>query len=272
MALLETLAHHAKSAPKSQRESEANAVPALAVIIPTLREAENIKAILDRVRVALDPLGIPYEIVVVDDDSSDATGEIVTAIGAADPRVRLCVRKGEKGVAGATLLGWQNTKAPILGVIDADLQHPPEVLPKLVTSILEGRDVAVGSRYAAGGSLGHWHPARKLLSVIALSVAQPVQKKGIRAKDPTSGYFVLRRECLEGAQFQKTGFKLLLEILVRGRVRSIAEIPYGFNPRHKGESKATAKVARQYAWLLAKLYWERFGPRRRVHTLAPTPL
>jgi len=246
--------------PQMQAGTDATGVPTLAVIIPTLCEAENIKAVLDRVRSVLDPMGIRYEIVVVDDDSSDATGEIVSAVSADDPRVRLVVRRGEKGVAGATLLGWKNTGAPILGVIDADLQHPPELLPRLVTAVLEGCDLAIGSRYAAGGSLGHWHPARKLLSVIALSAAQPVQKSRIRAKDPTSGYFVLRRECLEGSEFQKTGFKLLLEILVRGRVRSIAEIPYGFAPRARGESKATFKVAWHYALLLARLYWVRFGP------------
>jgi dolichol-phosphate mannosyltransferase len=263
------LVESAASAPRMHPGTGPNVAPALAVIIPTLCEAENIKVIIDRVCTALDPMGISYEIVVVDDDSSDATGEIVTAIGTDDPRVRLVVRKGEKGVAGATLLGWQNTEAPILGVIDADLQHPPELLPKLVSAVHEGRDVAIGSRYATGGSLGDWHPIRKFISVVALSVAQPVQKKGIRAKDPTSGYFVLRRECLEGARFQKTGFKLLLEILVRGRVRSIAEIPYGFGPRTKGESKATFKVACHYGLLLARLYWFRFGLHLRSNLPRP---
>jgi len=253
------LGRQAGSESQMQAGTDAGDEPALAVVIPTLNEAGNITVILDRVRSALDPMNIPYEIVVVDDDSSDATGAIVSGISAADRRVRLVVRKGERGVAGATLLGWQNSKAAILGVIDADLQHPPELLSKLVTAVLEGRDVAIGSRYASGGSLGEWHPARKLLSVLALSAAQPVQKKQIRAKDPTSGYFVLRRQCIEGLQFQKTGFKLLLDILVRGRVRSIAEIPYGFNPRTKGESKATIKVACHYALLLSRLYWLRFG-------------
>jgi dolichol-phosphate mannosyltransferase len=253
------------SVPQQQRGTDAEVVAKLAVIVPTLCEAENIRLILDRVRNLLDPMGIPYEVIVVDDDSNDATGEIVSAIGAVDPRVRLVVRKGERGVAGATLLGWQNSNAPILGVIDADLQHPPELLPKLVAAVLEGRDLAVGSRYATGGSLGEWHPARKLLSVLALSAAQPVQKKQIRVKDPTSGYFVLRRECIEGLQFQKSGFKLLLDILVRGRVRSIAEFPYAFSPRTKGESKATFKVACHYALLLSRLYWARFGFPSRSH-------
>ena len=236
----------------------------LALIIPTLNEAENIRGVLDRTRSALDPIGIDYEIVIVDDDSSDGTGDIVTAIGLQDPRVRLVVRKGAKGVAGATLLGWESTDASIVGEMDADLQHPPELLPALVASILAGHDVAIGSRYATGGSLGNWNLPRKLLSNAALWAAVPVQRKQIRAKDPTAGYFLVRRECIDKIQFQRTGFKLLLDVLVRGRVRSIEEIPYTFESRHHGASKATFKVACEYGGLLARLYWERFGFHRRA--------
>jgi len=236
----------------------------LALIIPTLNEAENVRGMLSRARSVLDPVGIGYEILIVDDDSSDGTGEIVTAIALEDPRVRLIVRKGVKGVAGATLLGWENTDASIVGAMDADLQHPPELLPALVSAILAGRDVAIGSRYAAGGSLGNWNLPRKLLSNAALWVAMPVQRKRIRAKDPTAGYFLVRRECIDQIQFQHTGFKLLLDVLVRGRIRSIEEIPYTFESRQHGESKATFKVACEYAGLLAKLYWERFGFHQRA--------
>jgi dolichol-phosphate mannosyltransferase len=211
----------------------------------------------------LDPVDIDYEILVVDDDSSDGTGEIVSAIGLEDPRVRLIVRKGAKGVAGATLLGWENTDASIVGAMDADLQHPPELVPALVAEILAGHDVAIGSRYADGGSLGNWNLPRKLLSNAALWVAMPVQRKQIRAKDPTAGYFLVRRECIDQIQFQRTGFKLLLDVLVRGRIRSIKEIPYTFESRHHGASKATFKVACEYAGLLARLYWERFGFHQR---------
>jgi len=238
----------------------------LALIIPTLREAENIRGILDHVRSVLDPVGIPYEILVVDDDSPDGTGDIVSAVALDDPRVRLIVRKGEKGVAGATLLGWRNTDATILGVMDADLQHPPELLPALISAILAGHDLAIGSRYAAGGSLGDWNPARKLLSAAALWAAIPVQRKRIRAKDPTSGFFMLRRECIHQVRLQSSGFKLLLDILVRGRIRSVAEIPFAFGQRHRGASKATFEVACDYASLLASLYWERFGFHRRAHS------
>jgi dolichol-phosphate mannosyltransferase len=255
---------------RTQDETGASNRETLALIIPTLNEAQNIRNVLNRVRSVLDPVGIDYEILVVDDDSSDGTGEIVSAIGLEDPRVRLIVRKGAKGVAGATLLGWENTDASIVGAMDADLQHPPELVPALVAEILAGHDVAIGSRYADGGSLGNWNLPRKLLSNAALWVAMPVQRKQIRAKDPTAGYFLVRRECIDQIQFQRTGFKLLLDVLVRGRIRSIKEIPYTFESRHHGASKATFKVACEYAGLLARLYWERFGFHQREIPLAHT--
>jgi dolichol-phosphate mannosyltransferase len=234
----------------------------LALIVPTLDEAENIRELLDRVRAVLEPLGIHYEILVVDDESRDGTAEIVSAIALEDPRVRLIVRKGKRGVSGATLYGWRNAGATILGAMDADFQHPPEHLPALISAILAGNDVAIGSRYAAGGSLGDWNPVRKVLSAVFLWAALPVQRKQIRAKDPTSGFFFLRRECLDQIRFHPYGFKLLLEILVRGRIRSIQEIPFTFAPRSRGVSKATVKVALEYVRLLATLYAIRLGLRR----------
>jgi dolichol-phosphate mannosyltransferase len=234
----------------------------LALTIPTLREAENIRGLLEHVRSVLDPLGIRYEILVVDDDSRDGTGEIVSAIAHQDPRVRLLLRKGQRGLSGAILHGWQNTDATILGVMDADLQHPPELLPALIAAILAGNDLAIGSRYTAGGQLGAWSPVRKFLSVAAVWATWPIQRAGIRAKDPMTGFFLLRRSCIDGIAFQPSGFKLLLEILVRGHIRSVKEVPFAFGLRYRGASKAGFKVAVDYARLLARLYASRFGLRR----------
>jgi dolichol-phosphate mannosyltransferase len=238
------------------------AVEKLALVIPTLCEAENIGGLLDHVRSILNPLNTPYEILVVDDNSADGTGAVVAAIAASDPRVRLLVRKGERGLSGAILYGWQHTDATLLGVMDADLQHPPELLPKLLSAMQTGGDLVIGSRYTPGGDLGKWNPIRKLLSAAAVWVTWPLQRAHMRAKDPMSGFFMVRRSCLPQAAFQKSGFKLLLEILVRGKIHSVTEVPFAFGLRYRGASKANFRVAWDYALLLVRLYAGRLGLRR----------
>jgi dolichol-phosphate mannosyltransferase len=257
-----TAAEGAATQQQPAAEPQTHANQKLALVIPTLREADNIGGLLGHIRSVLDPLRIDYEILVVDDDSRDGTEEIVSAIAQKDPRVRLLVRKGERGLSGAVLYGWRQTDAGILGVMDADLQHPPELLPALIAAIFAGNDLVIGSRYTAGGELGAWNPVRKLLSAAAVWATWPIQRAGIRAHDPMTGFFMVRRECIDGIAFQPSGFKLLLEILVRGRVRSVAEVPLTFGSRNRGASKANFKVGWDYAKLLARLYAERFGLRR----------
>ncbi|MGD0830458.1 MAG: polyprenol monophosphomannose synthase [Terracidiphilus sp.] len=244
--------------PAQESHATTRSPETLALVIPTLREAENLHGLLDHVRAVLDPVGIAYEILVVDDDSRDGTEEIVSAIAAEDPRVRLLVRKGERGLSGAIVYGWRQSDAAILGVMDADLQHPPELLPKLIATILAGNDMAIGSRYTPGGELGNWNPVRKLLSKAAVWVTWPIQRSGIRAHDPMTGFFLLRRACIDGIEFQRSGFKLLLEVLVRGRIHSVAEVPFAFGSRFRGASKANFTVAWDYGKLLARLYAGRF--------------
>ena len=125
------------------------ALTKLALVLPTHHEAGNIQTVLQRVRASLDPLGIPYEVIVVDDDSRDGTAEIVHAISECDPRVRLLVRSNARGLGGAVVYGWERSEAEIVGVIDADLQHPPELLPQLWKAIESGAELALASRYAA---------------------------------------------------------------------------------------------------------------------------
>ncbi len=230
----------------------------LALIVPTLNEAGNIAGLLDHIRSALDPAGVRYEIVVVDDSSTDGTGDLVTAAGLKDPRIRLLVRKGERGLSGAVLDGWRNTDADVLGVMDADLQHPPELLPELFQAIVDGNDLAIGSRYTPGGETGEWNAVRKLISAAAVSVTWPIQHRGARASDPMSGFFMVRRSCIDKIDFQRSGFKLLLEVLVRGRIHSVREIPFAFGLRYRDESKANFKVAWDYGVLLMHLYAARF--------------
>ncbi len=252
------MAAEAQAKPEEEPDVEKCALK-LGLVIPTLNEAGNIGGLLGHVRSVLDGEKIPFEIVVVDDDSKDGTGEVVSAVSRQDPRVRLIVRKGEKGLSGAVIDGWAASSAEVLGVMDADLQHPPEMLPALYRAVREGKDMAIGSRYTAGGGVGEWNFFRKLLSTAAIWATLPVQHAGARARDPMSGFFMIRRECLEGVRLQREGFKLLLDVLVRGRVRSIREVPIAFGARSQGASKANFNVGWDYARLLMKLYAWRCG-------------
>ena len=225
----------------------------LGLVIPTLNEAGNIAAALQRVRASLDPLGATYDITVVDDDSRDGTAQVVQEIAAQDPRVKLLVRRGERGLAGALIYGWQHTDAELLAVIDADLQHPPELLSDLLKAMHQGYDIAVASRYITEDAVKGWNPIRRLVSMLGTWVTLPLQKRNIRIKDPLSGFFVVRRTCIAGIPLHSQGFKILLEILVRGRIRSAAEVPFSFGLRYAGKSKASLKVALDYFSLLGRL-------------------
>jgi dolichol-phosphate mannosyltransferase len=232
------------------------AITSLAVVVPTLHEAANIRTVLDRVRTSLDPLRMPYEIIVVDDDSGDGTENIVHDVASQDARVRLLVRRGERGLAGAISDGWSCSQADVLGVIDADLQHPPELLPQLWERIQGGCDIAIASRYTQPDSLRSWNFARRAVSKLGILLARPVQKPSLAVKDPLSGFFLVRRRCLDGLSLQRHGFKILLEILVRGKIGRAAEVPFVFGLRQGGASKASLGTGLHYFYLLGRL-WRR---------------
>jgi dolichol-phosphate mannosyltransferase len=246
----------------SNRSQPAAAQLKLALVIPTLCEAKNIGGLLVHVSSVLNPLRIPYEILVVDDDSSDGTGDAVLAIASDNPHVRLIVRKGERGLAGAVIDGWRQSDGDVFGVMDADLQHPPEMLTQLYAAIQDGCDLAIGSRYAQGGKTEKWHPVRKLLSTVAVWAAWPLQRARLRVKDPMAGFFMVRKHCVDHLQPQRTGFRLLLDTLVRGHIDSVREIPIAFGLRSRGASKANFRIGWDYAKLLVKLYAWRCGFRR----------
>jgi dolichol-phosphate mannosyltransferase len=222
------------------------------LVVPTLNEAGNINKLLTALTDALRGTPYEYEIVVVDDGSTDGTVERVRDWTKRDARVRLFSRTGERGLAGAVLFGWSQSRANLLGVIDADLQHPPELLPELLKQT-EHADIAIASRYARNQGTKGWNPLRAAVSRLSTLAAAPLIKKNLGVTDPMSGFFVIRRRCIEGLAFQTTGFKLLLEILVRGRIRTAREVPYQFGLRRAGRSKASASVAFHYLHLLGRL-------------------
>lgn len=227
--------------------------PTLALVIPTLNEAGNIKPVLERAAAALCDSMASWEIVVVDDESSDGTADIARQFAASECRVRVAERHGQRGLAGAITYGWSQSDADVLGVMDADLQHPPELLPALISAVESGADIAVASRYLTSKSMEGWNPLRRMVSQLGVLVGRRVEPPGLAVQDPLSGFFVVRRECIAGLDFQQAGFKLLLEILAQGRIRTAREIPFKFATRTQGKSKANAMTAVQYLLLLCKL-------------------
>ncbi|MGD0569203.1 MAG: polyprenol monophosphomannose synthase [Candidatus Sulfotelmatobacter sp.] len=223
------------------------------MVVPTLNEAGNIDRVLSELTDVLSGTQYEYEIVVVDDGSTDGTVTKVGDWAKRDSRIRLLSRVGERGLAGAVLYGWSQSQANLLGVIDADLQHPPEVLAELLKAA-EQADIAIASRYARSQGTKGWNPLRAAVSRMSTLAATPlIYKKNLQVTDPMSGFFVIHRRCIEGLTFQTTGFKLLLEILVRGRIRKALEVPYHFGLRQAGRSKASASVAFHYLHLLGRL-------------------
>lgn len=224
-----------------------------ALVVPTLNEAGNIDKVLGELTDALSETQWEYEIVVVDDGSTDGTVEQAREWTRQDSRIRLFSRAGERGLAGAVLYGWSQSSANLLGVIDADLQHPPELLPELLKAA-EQSDIAIASRYARNQGTKGWNPLRAVVSRLSTLAAAPlIGKKNLGVTDPMSGFFVVHRRCIAGLTFQTTGFKLLLEVLVRGRIQRAREVPYHFGLRRAGKSKANATVAFHYLHLLGRL-------------------
>lgn len=229
----------------------------LAIVIPTFHEAENIRELLERLRLNVDRLGIPCELIVVDDDSKDGIEAIVGQMSEQDPRIRLLLRKDSRGLAGAVIHGWQNADAAFLGVMDGDLQHPPEMLPVMWEALQEGADLVIGSRYVGHGSRPRWNVFRQLISYLAVWMTWPLQKASVRVSDPMSGFFLVRRACVQDVPLRRDGFKILLDVLVRGHIRSVREVPFVFGRRRAGKSKASVRVAFEYCALLANLWRER---------------
>jgi dolichol-phosphate mannosyltransferase len=227
----------------------------LSIIIPTYNEALNLEELLRRLSEALNPvLPEAYEIIVVDDDSPDRTWELAQRLTQEYPALRVVRRSGERGLASAVVRGWQVSRGTYLCAIDADLQHPPAAVVELLALMERGADMAVASRHVEGGGVSDWSIARRIVSraaqVIGLIVLPGVVG---RVSDPMSGYFMIRRSAIVGVELSPLGYKILIEVLARGRFPWVGEVPYTFVERAHGGSKATARVYFDYLRHLTRL-------------------
>ncbi len=233
----------------------------VSIVTPTLREAECLPALAARIDAVLSPAGIPWELIVSDDDSRDGTAAAAAELARSLP-VRLRVRRGAApDLSQAVLDGIDAARFDQVVVIDADLSHPPEAIPRLLKAIEGGRCIAVGSRYAAGGRVaGPWSLYRTLNSRVATLLARPL----VRCSDPMSGFFALHRRFVpKRSELRPIGYKIGLELMVRGRL-PVREVPIAFRDRRRGESKLNWRRRLDFLRHLHRLYGFRFGLAARL--------
>lgn len=228
-----------------------NPGPELSIIVPTYNERDNVGELVRRLSECLGVLR--WEVVFVDDDSKDGTADISREIGRADVRVRCLQRIGRRGLASACVEGMLATTAPMLAVMDADLQHDETLLASMFALLKDEPevDIVVGSRYIAGGSIGDWDRSRAGISRFATRLSRLVVPADLT--DPMSGFFMLRRSTLDLSVrgLSAIGFKILADIFASApRTLVFKELPYRFAQRQHGESKLDSVVAWDYGMLV----------------------
>lgn len=219
----------------------------LSVVIPTYNEKDNVQVIIKKIFSVLRKNKINGEIIIVDDNSPDGTGLIAEKLRKKYNRLSVIHRKGKLGFSSAVLGGFKIAKGDILGVMDADMSHPPEAITSLYREITSGTDFVIGSRYVKGGRIKEWNLHRKIISRGATLLA----KMFTNIKDPMSGFFMIKRECVKNVSFNPKGFKICLELLLKAKYRSVSEIPITFTNRKKGKSKFSP---REYYLYLDNLF------------------
>ncbi len=237
-------------------------VPMVSVIVPAYREAPNLVPLTERVFRALCEAGIEGEMIVVDDNSQDGTETVIEELAERFP-IRLVVRRSERGLSGAVLRGFAEARADRFVVLDADLQHPPEAIPRMVQALSEPScDFVLATRYGEGGSVAsEWPRLRRLISLLLSLAARPLAA----VSDPMSGFFALPRRTWEQAErLDPLGYKIALELLVKSRCRHIREVPIRFGVRAGGKSKARLRTGWQYFRHLIRLYRFRFPWMSRI--------
>jgi dolichol-phosphate mannosyltransferase len=215
----------------------------ISLIIPTYNEHDNIVPLTQRLNQALSRQS--YEIVFIDDNSTDGTAELAASLKDKYP-VKVVVRKNKRGLASAVVDGISHTSGQIIAVMDADLQHPPELVPDLLKRIEASADIAVASRYITGGGCQDWSLTRRLISKGAIFLAHLLLPATRQVSDPMSGFFMLKRGVVNDAQLKPSGYKILLEILMVGKYQTVTEVPYIFVTREMGKSKLNARQQIDY--------------------------
>lgn len=204
----------------------------ISIIIPTYNERENIPILLEEIFSIIGTLhDIDLEVIIVDDNSPDETGKIAEELVGKYP-LKVIHRSGKKGLGSAVMEGFALSQRSVIGVMDADLSHDPSILPEMINSLKE-YDIVIGSRFSEQSYVEKWRIDRKITSIIGVWLAKHLTC----VSDPLSGYFLLKREVIKNFSLISPGYKILLEILVKGKYTKVKEIPFRFRTREHSVSK-----------------------------------
>lgn len=203
----------------------------ISIIIPTYNEVKNLPLLVEEIFSVIDKTKFDLELIIVDDNSPDGTGAVADELAQQYP-LKVVHRSGKLGLGSAVRAGFSASKRSILGVMDADLSHDPQILNQMLVSLSEF-DIVLGSRFEEGSEVEQWKWWRRLLSQTGVAIT--CWLTGVR--DPLSGYFVLHRKVIEGVMLDTVGYKILLEILIKGNFKSVKEIPFRFRIRRFSTSK-----------------------------------
>ncbi len=224
--------------------------PDLTVVVPTYNERTRLGALLEQIFAACDRHQLRVNVVVVDDNSADGTGDLADE-WARHGRVSVIHRAGKLGLGSAVLEGLAVADSDVVGVMDADLSHPPDLIPRLYDAIAASDlDMVVASRYVREGGTRSWTADRFVLSHLGCWLSRPLTP----VRDAMSGFFLMRRDVAMGFRTSTKGFKIGLELLVRAPIRRVAELGYVFVGRHAGESKMSMGEGLRFLKQLAQLY------------------
>jgi dolichol-phosphate mannosyltransferase len=222
----------------------------LSLVVPTYNERDRLPELVRAIFAAYDAGGVDGELVIVDDNSPDGTGQVADELAQRFP-IRVVHRAGKLGLGTAVIEGFTAATAEFVGVIDADLSHPPSLVPRMLAVLRQtGADIVIGSRYIPGGGTEGWDMSRRLMSKFACVLARGLTP----VRDATSGFFLMRRDRARGVTISAGGFKICLELLIRSEPRLVIEVPYVFKGRTVGESKMNLKEATGYLRQLRALY------------------
>jgi dolichol-phosphate mannosyltransferase len=236
----------------------------LSIVVPTFNEKDNVEKLIEGIEQALP--NVKWEIIFIDDDSPDGTAEFVRSLAQSKPYVRCHQRIGRRGLSRAVIEGILSSSAPVIVVMDADLQHDESILPTMLDQIRDSQtDIVIGSRYCAGGSMGAWNSQRAAMSRFATLLSRTIVTP--RLTDPMSGFFMIQRETFHRIvrRLSGEGYKILLDLIASSpEPLRLVEVPYTFRERVAGESKLDSAVVWEYLLLIVDKKFGHIVPARFI--------